>query len=52
MQPKTVKSFIKLCERISITDRDKLKGIKSKKQYDLIGFIRASVQNELKELSS
>jgi hypothetical protein len=50
MQPKTVKAFIKLCDAISITNRDEMTGIKSDRQYELIGIIRASVQNELDEL--
>jgi len=50
--PKTVKSFIKLCECISSVDRDEIKGIKSEEQFKVIGIIRASVQNELKELKN
>ena len=54
MKIKTVKSLIKILDEISEIDRTELKGIKSDMQYDLIGDIRASIQNELlilKELS-
>jgi hypothetical protein len=47
---KTLASFIKLCDRISNMNRDEMKGIKNANQYMLVGIIRASVQNELKEL--
>lgn len=50
MKIKTVKSLIKILDAISDIDRDELKGIKSDQQYDLIGDIRASIQNELPEL--
>jgi|WetSurMetagenome_2_1015567.scaffolds.fasta_scaffold1000551_2 hypothetical protein len=49
---KTLKSFIKLCDRISAVDRDEMKGIMTEEQYELVGIIRASVQNELSELKS
>ena len=49
---KTLKSFIKLCDRISAVDRDEMKGIATDEQYELVGLIRASVQNELSELKA
>jgi CO dehydrogenase/acetyl-CoA synthase epsilon subunit len=50
MKIKTVKSLIKILDEISKVDRDELKGIKSEEQYDLIGVVRSSIQNELSEL--
>ena len=49
---KTLKSFIKLCNRISDINRDEMKGITTEQQYKLVGLIRASVQNELSELKA
>ena len=50
MKIKTVKALIKILNAISDIDREELKGIKSEKQYELIGEIRASIQNDLSEL--
>lgn len=50
--PKTLKSFIKLCDKISAVNRDEMSGIKTNEQFELIGIIRASVQNELSELKA
>lgn len=47
---KTLKSFIEVCELISSIDREELKGIKTEAEYDQIGIIRGSIQNELGEL--
>ena len=47
-----MKSFISMCEKICEVDRDEMKGIKNEEQYNAIGIIRASVQNELGELKS
>ena len=50
MKIKTVKALIKILDAISEIDRGELKGIKSDQQDDIIGVIRASIQNELTEL--
>lgn len=50
MKIKTVKALIKILDEISDIDRQELKGIKSTQQYDCIGVIRTSIQNELGEL--
>lgn len=50
MKIKTVKALIKILDEISDIDRQELKGIKSDAQYDHIGVIRTSIQNELSEL--
>lgn len=48
---KSVKSFLKICIAISNMTRDELKGIRklTEKEYDVLGNIRADVQNELGE---
>jgi len=50
MKIKTVKALIKILDAISDIDRHALKGIKSYAQYEHIGIIRTSIQNELLEL--
>jgi len=50
MKIKTVNALIKMLDEISDIDRNELKGIKSDKQYDIIGVIRGSIQNDLSEL--
>jgi len=49
--PKTVKSFLKMCLEIAHTDRDELKGINklSEQEYIILGDIRAGIQNDLGE---
>jgi len=53
MKPKTTKSFLKLCLAIAHTNRDELKGIDklSKDEYLQLGTIRASIQNELCDMT-
>lgn len=48
--PKTVKSFIKLCDRIASTDLGIIKGVKYEEEYELMAWIRAAVQNYSYEL--
>lgn len=52
MIPKTVKSFLEKCVELSEVDRNKLKGIDklTNEEYERLGIIRASIQNELGEL--
>lgn len=49
--PKTVKSFLKMCLEIAHTDRDELKGINklSEQEYIILGDIRTGIQNDLGE---
>lgn len=51
MNPKSVKSFLKICLEIAHTDRDELKGINklSEEEYVILGDIRAGIQNDLGE---
>lgn len=52
MEPKTVKSYLKLLLEISYTDRDILKGVfkLTNEEYSQLGDVRAAVQNELGEM--
>ena len=50
--PRTLKSFIKLCDKISEINRDEMTGIKTNEQYEMIGLIRAELQNGLAELKA
>jgi hypothetical protein len=51
MKPKTVKSFLKMCIALCDTTRDELKGIDklSETEYEILGNIRAGIQNDLGE---
>lgn len=53
MKPKTTKSFLKLCLAIAHANRDELKGIDklSEDEYRQLGNIRASIQNELCDMT-